>query len=475
MNPRPFSILIVSPDRLTLRRLSKFLEVFGYVVKQARDASQALAAAENSPPDFLIVDGTQGNATGLQLAREIRKSVFARRLYALLLVEQPEVSEIAAALEQGFDDFLTAPIVFGELLARLRAGARGIEFERRLTEQEPLDTVTGLATEGALASELERRGQRKKGTIGWLAVLDLDYFRRFAQRWSALETSALLRQVADRVAHKCSPDDFAAALVHDRLAVILVQENEDTAVKWAEQVLAAVAESPFTVADQPVPLTASCGLTPVVSGEKLVALVARCERAVGLSKASGRNCVTTTGDVERDADEWTEFAAAGKLFQTTLARHVMQPCPLLLHLDETVEQAHASLLLTNLPYAPVIDQEGKLAGIVSLDQLAGRMLQSKSRASGAASTNSVRLVRHVMNPEISRFDETTPLAELMEFFTLDGAPLAVIVKNKRPLGLVHCQGLATLNERLTTDCFANQGVKTGASSDLVVPELALAE
>src|SRR5687767_11659392 len=122
MNQRPFTILIVSPDRLTLRRLSKFLEVFGYDVRQARDATQALAAAETARPDFLIVDGTQGNATGLQLGQEIRRGGLAHCLYALLLVQQPEVSEIAAALEQGFDDFLAAPIVFGELLARLRAG-----------------------------------------------------------------------------------------------------------------------------------------------------------------------------------------------------------------------------------------------------------------------------------------------------------------------------------------------------------------
>ena len=46
MTPRSFTILIVSPDRVSLRRLSKFLDVFGYDVRQATDAEKALAAAE---------------------------------------------------------------------------------------------------------------------------------------------------------------------------------------------------------------------------------------------------------------------------------------------------------------------------------------------------------------------------------------------------------------------------------------------
>ena len=85
--------------------------------------------------------------------------------------------------------------------------------------------------------------------------------------------------------------------------------------------------------------------------------------------------MVTSSEVDRDADAWAAFAADGKLFHTTLARDVMQPCPLLLHLDETLDQAHALLSLTGLAQAPVVDAEGKLAGLVSLDQLAAARLR----------------------------------------------------------------------------------------------------
>src|SRR6185295_14400257 len=187
---------------------------------------------------------------------------------------------------------------------------------------------------------------------------------------------------------------------------------------WCEQTLAALAGATITVADQPHHVTASCGLTEITAGENLEVVQARVQRALQLAKASGRNCVVTSSEVDRDADNWAAFAADGKLFHTTLARDVMHPCPLILHLDETLEQAQALLTLTGLAQAPVVDAEGKLAGLISLYQVAAaRLRQPKPRGNGGISSSSVRLVRHAMTSEVTRFDETTQLAELMEFFT----------------------------------------------------------
>src|SRR5262245_3968679 len=476
MTPRPFTILLVSPDRLTLRRLSKFLDVFGYDVRQATNSEQAQAAAQAARPDFLILDGSSGQPADLQLCQAIRRSGAPTYTYALLLAEKPEVGDVTAALEQGFDDFLAAPIIFGELLARLRAGARVIEFERRLSEQAGLDPATGLADKSALATELHRRSQTGKGAVGWLAVIDLDYFQRVADGLGRAGASELLRQVAQRVRERCGHDQFPAALGDDRISVILPPSSGDTAVGWCEQVLADLAAATLTAGEQPHRLTASCGLTEITAGENLEVVQARVQRALQLAKASGRNCAVTSSEVDRDADAWAAFAADGKLFHSTLARDVMHPCPLVLHLDETLEQASALLSQTGLAHAPVVDGDNKLAGIVSLDQLAAaKMRNPKPRGHSGSNSSSTRLVRHVMNTDVTRFDETTPLAELMEFFTGESATLAIIVRDKKPRGLVHCQALAALNERLTADHFASTKPRTGASEDLLVPDLAMAE
>jgi two-component system, cell cycle response regulator len=475
MNPRPFTILIVSPDRVSLRRLSKFLDVFGYDVRQATDGASALAAAESARPDFLIVDGSSGQPADFQLCRSVRRIWPQGYTYSLLLSERLEVGDITAALEAGFDDFLAAPIVFGELLARLRAGARFIEYERRLAEQSGLDSLTGLADKASLTAELFRRSHGAKGAIGWLALFDLDYFQRVADRLGRAGAQDLLRQVAEHVRGRVSKEYFAAGLGEDRIAVVLPPSGGETAANWCEEALQNLADKDFVVHEHPQRLTASCGLSEIVAGETLDAVQVRAQRALQLAKASGRNCVVTSGEVDRDADAWAAFAADGKLFETTLARDVMHPWPLVLHLDETLEQGHALLSQIGLANAPVVDTEGKLVGIVTSDQLAAARLRSPKPKSSGGSNSSVRLVRHVMSTDVTRFDESTPLAELMEFFTDDNATLAVIVRDKKPRGQVHCHALAALNERLTADHFATTQAKNGTSADLLVPDLAMAE
>jgi len=474
MNPRAFAILIVSPDRGTLRRLSKFLEVFGYDVRQATDGPEAVAAAESSQPDFLILDGSSGKPADLQLCGQIRAVWPDRYTYCLLLVERPEVADITAALELGCDDFLAAPIVYGELLARLRTGARVREFERRLSEQAGLDATTGLADKAALAAALARRTAAAKGSAGWLALIDPDYFQRFTDRYGRRPAQDLLKQIAAKVQSRCSGDSLAASLGDDRLAILLPASGSETAVAWAEQALAALAETTFTLGDQQLKVTASSGLTEIAAGETIDVILARTQRSLQLAKSSGRNCVVTSNEVDRDAEQWSEIAADGKLFSTTQARDVMHPCPVLVHLDETMDQAHALLQLANLQSAPVVDGDGRLAGLVSLDQLAAARLRHP-KARGGAANSSVRLVRQVMTSDVTKFDEATPLATLMEFFTNESAPLAVVVRDKRPRGLVHCQGLAALNDRLTADHFVATRARTGASEDLLVPDLAIAE
>lgn len=472
MNSRPFTILLVSPDRSLLRRLSKFLEVFGYDVRQATNDQQALAAAQAARPDYFILDASHGDPVDLQLGRQVRRIWPRGYTFALLLAEKPEVADVTAGLEAGFDDFLVAPVVFGELLARLRAGARVIEFERRLEDQAGLEPITGLPDREALAAEIAARSQNSKGAIGWLALVDLDYFFRVADQYGRPAAQGLLREAAQLIQSRCSPSSLAASLADDRVAILLPQAGSEVSVAWAEGALAALAEHPFVTAEQPTPLTASCGVTEVSAGESLDAVLVRAGRSLQLAKASGRNCVATSQEVERETEAWAAYAADGKLFQTTVARDVMQPCPLLLHVDETLDQASALLQQTGLTVAPVVDGEGKLVGTASLDRLAAARLRgdSKARESG-----SVRLVRHVMTGEVTKFDESTQLARLLEFFTGEAAPLAVIVRDRRPRGIVTCQGLAALNEKLATGHFYPARPRSNTSEDLLVPELALAE
>ena len=117
-------------DRKLIRHLSQFLNVFGYDATPAADVQQALGAVVGKQPDFVIIDAELSNQGGLELCRAMNVQNGESHVYTLWLVRAAHADKLIEALQAGVDDFLTKPIVHGEILVRLRAGARVLEYER---------------------------------------------------------------------------------------------------------------------------------------------------------------------------------------------------------------------------------------------------------------------------------------------------------------------------------------------------------
>jgi two-component system, cell cycle response regulator len=474
MSARPYSILIVSGDRTLLRRTSRFLEIFGFEVRQASTEASTLAAAEAHAPDFLLVDGgllTQGgDQLKKQLCRQIRRLPSHVFTYCLLLVENIEVAALTEALEAGFDDFLARDLVYGELLARLRAGARVLEYERRLAEQSGVDSITGLAERNAWLREWPKwraacEADKAKHALPYLAVLDFDSFGRIARVQGLIAYRDVLRSAAQCI-ERALPTSAIAGVLHDnRLGILFSAANDEAAEKLAESWLQSLRSSSLKVNQAEVRVTASIGFTGLLANEPSDIALQRAAGALQLAKTSGRNCVVHSDEVADEQQTWTEIAAEGKLFATTMARDVMLPCPLLVGADESVDQGLALAEQTQLDTLPVVDVEGRLLGLVTLASLqAARSQGSRSRQA------SVRLVKHVMQTDFARFNETTPLGEMMEHFTESDQDMAVVVRDRCPVGLISCQGLAALNDRLDVAAFQPASAREG-SEFLLVPEI----
>ena len=482
MADQNFSLLLVSPDRTLLKRLTRFLDVFGYEVRQAVQASQAEAATEAGRVDFLVVDAALGKQTA-QVCRAVRRGTAEGYTYALLLTDEPKESDLTEALDAGFDDFLSRPVIFGELLARLRAGARVLEFERRLASQSECDPVTGLSTSAALLGEIAQRlagsgptsssvSRSKMAKTATLVVVDLDFFRRLLRRFGHTVSHELASAAAQRL-ESASPGQKWYTLGVDRFATIVDQSSEREAAKTASAWLQHAFHQEFALGQEKVLLTASAGVAELLPGQPPQKSLDRAIAALQLAKASGRASAASAAEVDEDHETWTQLAAGGNLFASTRARDVMIPCSVTLSTDDTFEQAQSLFDQTRLAAIPVVDAEGHFAGVVTGEMFSER---KSSRASAKPRTSgSVRLLKQIMIADIPKFDESATLSELMEFFTGDGSALAVIVRDRRATGVVYCQCLAALNERLTPENFATVLPYSQSSEFLLVPDPAAAE
>ena len=102
--------------------LRQGLEEENHTVAIARDGSEALAAAETSEFDAIVLDVMLPRMSGIEITKRLRAG--KNPVPILMLTARDASSDVIQGLDSGADDYLVKPFAFGVLLARLRALSR---------------------------------------------------------------------------------------------------------------------------------------------------------------------------------------------------------------------------------------------------------------------------------------------------------------------------------------------------------------
>jgi two-component system cell cycle response regulator len=460
MSSRPFRLMVVAEDRKTLRRLTRFLTAFGFDVDSVTEVRQAVSVCKASPPDFLIVDG---DSLSMEQCRQLLAKSRKGYSYTFLMLRDAQIEGLTDAIVAGVDDFLAKPLVFGELLARLRSGARVIEYERRMREQAIVDHLTGLLSYSAfrdrLQSELVDAGDHEMSCV----LLDLDFLGNVNHLHGYSAGDEILRAVARELKSTAGECKYLASFGSGRFAALLPDASDARALAWAETVRQAVAHLDLPWKHEPACVTASLGVAGTMNGVTSAdELIKRAEVAVRMAKSSGRNCVARCGQFDGETREWEDLARQGRLFENTVARDVMVPCPQFVLADQDASDAAELLERSRLTELPVVDRHGRLLGLFSSDQLPEDATRIAKRAK----------VSDFMVHDVATVPENESFGALMEFFMSDTQShrVVIVVRHDQPLGMVYRSGLAALSEPLNVDSFAPDEPYSLTSQYLVIPD-----
>ncbi len=435
MEPPPpdaaIKVLVVDDDATVRRLVTHLLRGGQYATMEAADGAEALQTVLRERPDIVLTNWEMPHMDGPTLCGRIRAADLPYYVHVLLLTARNTPESVVQGLQSGADDYLTKPVQRAELLARLNTARRIVAANRQTARLARTDALTGLLTQRSFFEHLYHHFSlaKRHGRALACAVVDLDYFKRINDVHGHLAGDLVLRTVADLLRRTSRESDIVSRHGGEEFCALLPDTDESGAERWAERLREMLAREIIRLeSGEELSVTCSVGVAGLredtLTPEQLVD---RADQALLCAKRSGRNRVVRYLAVIGADKNALQGGAPEDIFAGVTARDVMTPIVSPLHADTPTRNAADYFLRSRTTSAPVVDDDGRLVGVLSEKDL---------MAAIATLDGWQRPVSQLMQRHVIAYEENTPLAAIYEFLCRVALRRVIIVREGVPIGAV---------------------------------------
>jgi len=308
----PGRILVVDDNQDNIEIIATRLRFRGYEILEASDGNSALALVHEAAPDLILLDVMLPDIDGYEISRRIKGDENLPFIPIILVTARDSTQDKVAGLDAGADDYLTKPINFPELEARVRSMLRikrlqdELELKNRELERLAIsDGLTGLFNHrhihALLAEEFERSA--RTNDMMSVAMLDLDRFKSVNDTYGHPAGDRVLTELSDILRETARDIDKLGRYGGEEFMVLLPETGIEDAAVFVERVRREVSRRAFDVGrDEPLHMTISAGVAscPHPTIDSVEIMVGLADEALYAAKKGGRDRVVRFDEIPRE-------------------------------------------------------------------------------------------------------------------------------------------------------------------------------
>ncbi len=133
---RPDVLLIVDDDSMNRELMLRRLTRRGFEAVQAEDGQSAMEWIQSHPVDLVLLDVEMPEMNGIEVLKVLRQTYTPAQLPIIMVTGKSSSDDVVAALAAGANDYVTKPIDFPVVLARIQTQLSRKHAEEALRESE---------------------------------------------------------------------------------------------------------------------------------------------------------------------------------------------------------------------------------------------------------------------------------------------------------------------------------------------------
>jgi len=312
-------ILVASDSPVDTRILEKKLDSKEFHLTTAVDGQEALEIALQTSPDLILTDWMMPKLDGLELTRSLRQSTQTAGTYIIIMTAQDGSDQLVEAFDAGIDDYVTKPICYKILHARLKAATRLINLQneaarhqeevrrtvsemgilnRKLQTMAMEDQLTGLPNRRCGLDHFDKEWSRttRSGESVLCMILDIDHFKNVNDTYGHDAGDVVLQKTAAVMQNTMRDSDIVCRFGGEEFLVICPGADVEMAKVLGDRIRKAVEGNIIDSTEFKGNITISIGVAVRSEWHHSPAdLIKNADEALYAAKEAGRNMVCIAG------------------------------------------------------------------------------------------------------------------------------------------------------------------------------------